>query len=95
MRNLIIVGMTVSVALVAAPRADAAAWCRIARDLGGIDCSFNTFAQCAMSTERLNGGGCIQNPGYGSASAAPAAVSVERGGVIHHHRKSHRQVANR
>jgi hypothetical protein len=41
-------------------------WCRLVRDgdRGGSECIFYTFAQCAASSERLNGGGCYENPGY-------------------------------
>ena len=98
MRKLIFVGMAVSVALIVPPRAHAmggeAEWCRIARDLGGRDCSFHTLAQCAMSTERLNGGGCIENPGFRGAVAS-AAVPGARTIVIRRHHKTHHDVANR
>jgi len=54
-----------------------AQWCRIGRDVGGRGCDFYTFEQCAASTERLNGGGCYENPYYRGAPA-PAGVRGER-----------------
>ncbi len=73
MRKLILVVTALAAALVS-PRTGAIAddheWCRLARAEGGRDCSFRTFAQCAASTERLNGGGCVQNPSY--TGGAPA-----------------------
>jgi hypothetical protein len=95
MRKLIFAGLALSAGLSAAlidtPQASAlgneAQWCRIARDAGGRDCSFYTFAQCAASTERLNGGGCYENPNYrGNSSYAatlPARAKEPR------HRKRH------
>jgi len=83
MHKLIFAGLALSAGLSAAlidpPQASAlgneAQWCRIARDAGGRDCSFYTFAQCAASTERLDGGGCYENPNYrgnSSFAATPA-----------------------
>jgi hypothetical protein len=96
MRNLIGVGLAVSAAIMVQPQARAAIggeaeWCRIARAEGGRECIFHTLAQCAMSTERLNGGGCIENP-YFRGSAAPATAGGVPAGLAHHpvHHKRHR-----
>lgn len=77
MRKLILIGLALTLTMFVVPRsAEAlggqAAWCRIARDTAGRDCSFYTFEQCAASTERLNGGGCYQNP-HAQDNATPAA----------------------
>lgn len=81
MRRLVLSGLALSVALIATPQARAEGgygeWCRVGRDVGGRDCSFHTFAQCAASTERLNGGGCYAN-GNARSNAAPAAVRAPR-----------------
>jgi hypothetical protein len=74
MHTLMLVGLALSAALVVPAQAASASgngsWCRIARDVGGRDCSFYTFAQCAASTERLDGGGCYENPFPRGTSAA-------------------------
>jgi hypothetical protein len=79
MRKLIFIGLASSAALIDPPQAAAlggeAQWCRIARGDAGRECMFYTFEQCAMATERLNGGGCYENPNY--HDLAPAGV---RGG---------------
>jgi hypothetical protein len=78
MREIIIAGLALSAVLAALPPAGAmggeAQWCRLERDgARGGECIFYTFAQCAASTERLNGGGCYENPNY-RGGATPAAV---------------------
>jgi len=79
MRKLIFVGLAFSAALIAPPRAVAdTEWCRYGRDVGGAECIFHTFEQCAASTERLNGGNCIRNPGFHGATTASAAVRKVR-----------------
>jgi hypothetical protein len=79
MRKLILLALALSSAAFIVPRAEAmggeAQWCRVGRDVGGRDCSFYTFAQCAASTERLDGGGCYQNPNY-RGNVAPAARGI-------------------
>jgi hypothetical protein len=86
MRTLILAGLALAVMLIDLPQADAlggrAAWCRIGRDVGGRDCSFYTFEQCAMATERLNGGGCYENPN--AADPSPGAVRPERAKATRH-----------
>lgn len=82
MRKLIFVGWALSAALLVSQHtaaiADEHEWCRLARAEGGRDCSFRTFAQCAASTERLNGGGCVQNPGYSGAPAVTTGTERSR-----------------
>jgi hypothetical protein len=84
MRKLIFLGLTLSSTLAVLPIPDAMAeseWCRLARAEGGRECTFHTFEQCAASTERLNGGGCVENPYFhgpipprGGVQAVPANV---------------------
>jgi hypothetical protein len=78
MRATILAGLALSIVLFTPPPAQAlggeAQWCRLERDAArGGECIFYTYAQCAASTERLNGGGCYQNPFY-RGGAAPAAI---------------------
>jgi hypothetical protein len=79
MRRFILAGLTLSATLAVLPWTEAmgseAAWCRAGREAGGKECIYYTFEQCAASTERLNGGGCIENPNY---HGTPAAVRGER-----------------
>ena len=89
MREIILAGLALSAVLSVAPPAAAlggeAQWCRLERHGGkGSECAFYTFAQCAASTERLNGGGCYENPFY-HGSPAPAAVR----GVRRHRSRYH------
>jgi len=94
MRALILAGLALSAFLIIPPGAEAmggeAEWCRLLRDgdRGGSECLFHTLAQCAASTERLNGGGCYQNPNY-RGSSMPVAVRA-----VHRH-KPHHIEANR
>jgi uncharacterized protein DUF3551 len=78
MRRFIISGLAVSAALMVASQAQAGSWCRLAREAGGMECSFNSFSQCAASTERLNGGGCVENPRYHGGSTSADARHVVR-----------------
>ena len=73
LRTVVLAGLVLSSTLVFTHHASAdAAWCRTGREAGGIECIYYTFEQCAASTERLNGGGCIENPRFhGRAAAAP------------------------
>jgi len=68
-----------------------AQWCRLFKEggRGGGECAFYTFEQCAASTERLNGGGCYQNPFYRSSSN-PAVTQGMRAEVAHHHLPLHK-----
>ena len=86
MRSFILAGLALSAPLMVTMQAEGGSWCRIARDAGGRDCSFNSFAQCAASTERLNGGGCIENPNYRGGSTREA-IREER--TIHHRHRRH------
>ncbi len=95
MRKIILIGFALSAAPMFCERAGATEfeWCRLARGEGGRECNYHTFAQCAMMTERLNGGGCVENP-FG-----PSRPPLEaRGAAVHHHvagRKSRHDDANR
>jgi hypothetical protein len=66
-------------------------WCRLFKEgeRGGGDCVFYTFEQCAASTERLNGGGCYENPYY-HGSSIPAVTRGVRAEVAHHHVPPHK-----
>jgi len=63
-----------------------AQWCRLFKEgeRGGGECAFYTFEQCAASTERLNGGGCYENPFY-RGSLNPAVTGGMRAEVARHH----------
>ena len=99
MRRAIFLGLTLPAAFVVLPETGAMAeseWCRLARAEGGRECIFHTFEQCAASTERLNGGGCVENPYFrgpipprGGALAVPAYVHPAS------QHKRHRHDANR
>jgi len=84
MRRFIFAGLALSAVLIDPPQAVAlggdAQWCRVGRDVGGRGCDFYTFEQCAASTERLNGGGCYENPWY-RGGPTPAGVRADRAKV--------------
>jgi hypothetical protein len=83
MRRFILAGLALSATLVAPQQASSEAqWCRTGRAEGGHQCMYYTFEQCAAATERLNGGGCIENPNY-HGSSTPAAIRGVR--AIQHH----------
>ncbi len=92
MRTLILAGLALSAALIIPQRLEAAEfeWCRLARAEGGRECIFHTFEQCAMSTERLNGGGCVENPAFRGG-----ALPAQRARTIHQRHKPHQGDANR
>jgi hypothetical protein len=99
MRISIFAGLALSAALIDPPQAAAlggeAQWCRIARAGEGRECMFYTFEQCAASTERLNGGGCYENPWY-RGGPTPAGVRADRAKVRQGpQHKPHRNDANR
>jgi len=83
MRALILAGLALSAVLIIPPRAEAmggeAPWCRLVRDgeRGGGECIFYSFSQCAMSSERLNGGGCYENPDHRGGSTPAAGRGTE------------------
>ena len=81
MRTFIFIGLAMSATLIDPPQAAAlggeAQWCRIARGGEGRECMFYTLEQCAASTERLNGGGCYENPNYNGVPP-PAGIRAER-----------------
>jgi hypothetical protein len=93
MRKLIFIGLALSAALIVPPAAEAmegdAQWCRAQRSEGGRECIYYTFEQCAASTERLNGGGCVENPNYRGGST-PAATRGVRPRLAHHRVPRHR-----
>jgi hypothetical protein len=63
MRKLVFAALSLSAAFVVPQSALAEAqWCRVGREAGGSQCMYYTFDQCAAATERLNGGGCVENP---------------------------------
>jgi hypothetical protein len=88
MRRFILAGLVLSATLIIPMGATstAAEWCRLARAEGGRECIFHTFEQCAASTERLNGGGCVPNT-FGD-SAPPAGIRGVR--AIRHQVPRHR-----
>jgi len=86
MRRFILAGLTLSAAFAVPQQASSEAqWCRAGREAGGKECIYYTFEQCAASTERLNGGGCIENPNY---HGTPAAIRGVR--AIQHHAPRHK-----
>jgi len=97
MRKLIFAGLALSAAFTAPPRAEAlgydAEWCRVGRDVGGNECIFHTFEQCAASTERLNGGNCTPNP-YFRGGSTPAAVRGARAKAGHDRVPQHKPRRN-
>jgi hypothetical protein len=96
MRALILAGLALSSVLIIPPQAEAmggeAQWCRLVRDgeRGGGECIFYSFAQCAMSSERLNGGGCYENP-YHRGGSTPAAGRGTEGKVSYHQVLRHKR----
>jgi hypothetical protein len=94
MRGLLFVGLAVSAALIVPQQARSEAqWCRINRDAGGKECIFYTFDQCAMSTERLNGGNCVENPSFHGSSTPVAGRPVRAKGHVSRHTLHHTEGA--
>jgi hypothetical protein len=66
----LIFGVVLSAAFIVAPVEAEVwhAWCGVANGKS-FECAWDTRAQCVANTERLGGGGCIENP-----KPAPAAA---------------------
>ena len=90
MRKFLFAGLALSAAFIvpheAAALGNERPWCRIARDGGTRDCSFHSFAQCAASTERLDGGGCYET-GNARGNSAYGGVAPARAKSTHRKRR--------